>query len=211
MIVHSVYDKEFRAYGQVLTGFDARELLAAMKAIPLPETGTAYRPWIEALEACGIFPLLRDRAFGGLPMQLGMCWGRNTRLNCLEYHKCSEINLGAEDFLLLLALREEIENWRLDTAKVKAFRVPAGVPVELYAATLHFAPCHLDPETGFRVAVALPRGTNTDRPEILPACPEDRLLRARNKWLLAHPDSPQAQSGAYVGLVGENLDTAGLR
>ena len=61
-------------------------------------------------------------------------------------------------------------------------------------------------DPGFRVAVVLPKGTNTEKPEILPTDPEDRLLWARNKWLLAHPESAEAAHGAYVGLTGENLD-----
>ena len=36
-----------------------------------------------------------------------MCWGRNTKLNCLEYHRDSEVNIGASDFILLLAKQEE--------------------------------------------------------------------------------------------------------
>ena len=35
---------------------------------------------------------------------------------------------------------------------------------------------------------------------------EDRRLRARNKWLLAHPESREARDGAVVGLRGKNLD-----
>lgn len=206
MKIYSVLDKEFQAYGQVLTGYDASELIAAMEQIPLPEEGTAYRPGIESLEACGIFRKLEDRAYGGMPLQLGMCWGRNTRLNCLEYHRDSEINIGDRDFILLLARRDEMEGGVLDTAKVRAFRVPAGAVLEVYATTLHFAPCHVDGETGFRVAVALPKGTNTDKPEIEAKNEEDRRLWARNKWLLAHSESKQAQQGAYIGLVGENLD-----
>ncbi len=140
MKIHSVYDEAFGAYGAVMDGYDTSELIAVMNEIPLPENGTSYRTGIDSLEACGIFSELRDRAFGGMPMQLGMCWGRNTRLNCLEYHRDSEINIGTEDFILLLARREEIEGGRLDTSKVKAFRIPAGVVVEVYATTLHFAP-----------------------------------------------------------------------
>ena len=34
---------------------------------------------------------------------------------------------------------------------------------------------------------------------------EGALLWARNKWLLAHPDSSEAAAGAFVGLTGENL------
>lgn len=206
MKIYSIYDEAFGGYGKVLTGYDAAELIAAMRVIPLPETGTPYRPWIESLEACAIFRELRDRAFGGMPTQLGMCWGRNTKLNCLEYHRDSEINLGDEAFILLLAKREEIVDGKLDTGKVKAFRVPAGIPVEIYATTLHFAPCHTDADAGFRVAVALPRGTNTEKPEIEPQNDEDKLLWARNKWLLAHPESRQAGLGAWIGLTGENLN-----
>lgn len=208
MEIISVFDPAFRPYGKVLEGYDTRELCAAMHAIALPESGTSYQPFIASLEACAVFAELRERAYGGMPIQLGMCWGRNTKLNCLEYHRDSEINIGTGDFVLLLARVDEIEGGRLDTAKVKAFCVPAGTVVEVYATTLHFAPCHLDAAEGFRVAVALPRGTNTEKPDITPANEEDKRLWARNKWLLAHPESQQAARGAYVGLSGKNIDIA---
>ena len=207
MKIHSVYDEAFKPYGKVLEGYDCAELIAAMQKIELPESGVAYEPGIDSLEACtAIFGDLRDRGFGGMPIQLGLCWGHNTKLNCLEYHRDSEINLGAGDFVLLLAREEEIVDGVLDTALVKAFRVPAGVPVEVYATTLHYAPCHVDAAEGFRVAVVLPKGTNTALPEFNPACEEDRWMTARNKWLLAHPESSEAQSGAHIGLKGENID-----
>ena len=206
MTIYSVYDPEFKAYGKVLTGYDTEELLKAMEAIPLPEEGVAYEPGIESLEACGIFADLRDRAYGGMPIELGMCWGRNTKLNCLEYHRDSEVNIGTGDFILLVAKQEEIEDGVLDTGTVKAFRAPKGVPVEVYATTLHYAPCHTCPDCGFRVAVVLPRGTNTEKPSYEPANEEDRWLTACNKWLLAHPDSAEAKSGAHIGLKGLNID-----
>ena len=56
--------------------------------------------------------------------------------------------------------------------------------------------------------VALPMGTNTDKPDITPKTAEDKLLWARNKWLLAHPESGEAKQGAYIGLTGENIDIA---
>ena len=206
MKIYSVTDPEFKPYGQLPEGYDTAELLAAMEAIPLPETGVAYEPGIASLEACAILGDLRDRAYGGMPVQLGMCWGHNTKLNCLEYHRDSEINIGSTDFILLLAKQDEIENGLLDTAKVKAFRVPAGVPVEVYATTLHYAPCHTNPALGFRVAVVLPKGTNTAKPDFVPKSAEDRLLTARNKWLLAHAESDEAMNGAMIGLTGENID-----
>jgi len=208
MNIYSVSDPAFAPYGKVLEGYDTAELRQAMLAIDLPESGTAYAPGIPALEACGIFSQLRDRAYGGMPVQLGMCWGQNTKLNCLEYHRDSEVNIGTHDFVLLLAKEEEIVDGVLDTSKVKAFRVPAGTVVEVYATTLHYAPCHVPEVGGFRVAVVLPLGTNTDKPDITPGDPEDELLWARNKWLLAHPDSGEAMQGAYVGLYGVNIDIA---
>ena len=207
MKIYSVSDPEFRPYGKVLTGYDTSELVAAMNAIPLPENGTAYEPALASLEACRIFKCLGNRAYGGMPVQLGMCWGHNTKLNCLEYHRDSEINIGTGDFILLLAKMEDIVDGKLDTAKVKAFRAPAGAAVQVYETSLHYAPCQVSGD-GFRVAVVLPRGTNTDKPEIKPRNDEDKWLWARNKWLLAHADSSEAAQGAYVGLVGENIDIA---
>jgi len=208
MKIYSVMDPEFKRYGQVLEGYDTAELLEAMKAIPMPESGTAYEPGIASLEACGIFAALQDNAYGGMPIQLGMCWGYNTKLNCLEYHRDSEVNVGTTDFVLLLASRDDIEDGKLDTGKVMAFRAPAGVAVEVYATALHYAPCHVNAEEGFRCAVVLPKGTNTDKPAITNKNAEDALLWARNKWLLAHPESSEAADGAWVGLVGENIDIA---
>ncbi len=206
MQILSVYNHEFQPYGKVLKGYDMTQLQTAMLEIPLPESGTAYEPGIDSLEACSVFQEFQDHAYGGMPIQLGMCWGHNSKLNCLEYHRDSEINIGTNDFILLLAKEDEIENGLLDTQKVKAFYVPAGVAVEVYATTLHYAPCHADEKLGFRVAVVLPKGTNTDKPNIAAANEEDKLLWARNKWLLAHPDSDEAKNGAYIGLKGINID-----
>ena len=210
MKIYSVHDKEFTPYGHVVTGLDTAELLDALARTPLPETGTGYCPEEEELQELPVTVQVSEHLYGGMPVQMGWCNGRNTKLNCLEYHRDSEFNLGTEDFILLLARQEEIENGKLDTGKVKAFRVPAGVLVEVYATTLHYAPCHTDPAKGFRVLVALPAGTNTEKPDIRPLTEEDKLLRACNKWLLAHPDSAEAADGAYVGLTGENIDITDL-
>ncbi len=206
MNILSISDESFRPYGKVLEGYDTAELIRAMEAIPLPESGTAYRPGIESLEACGIFGEMQDGAYGGMPIQLGMCWGHNTSLNCLEYHRDSEDNIGDGDFILLLAKQDEIVDGVLDTAKVKAFKVPGGVPVEVYATTLHYAPCQASPDKGFRVAVVLPKGTNTDKPVFAAKNEEDRWMTARNKWLLAHPESKEAKNGAHIGLSGVNIN-----
>ena len=58
--------------------------------------------------------------------------------------------------------------------------------------------------------VALPRGTNLERPVMENKTAEDALLTACNKWLLAHPDSSEAKNGAKIGLSGENIDIKNL-
>lgn len=205
MKIFSVYDPEFAEYGKVLGGYDTAELVKAMDAIAMPAEGTAYEAGIASLESCAIFSAFTDRGYGGMPIQIGMCWGYNTKLNCLEYHRDSEINMGSSDFVLLLAKQGDIKEGMLDTATVKAFRAPAGVPVEVYATSLHYAPCQTT-EAGFRVAVVLPKGTNTEKPAFEPASDEDTWMTARNKWLLAHAESGEAKGGAHVGLTGKNID-----
>ncbi len=208
MNIYSVLDPEFISYGKVLEGYDTSCLLKAMEAIPLPEAGVAYEPSIPTLEATCAYGQFQNNAYGGMPVQIGMCWGRNTRLNCLEYHRDSEVNIGTGDFILLLAKQDEIMEGVLDTARVKAFRVSAGTAVEVYATTLHYAPCHVNEAEGFRVAVVLPRGTNTASPGAAPLNQEDKWLTARNKWLLAHPESNEAAQGAHIGIKGVNIDLA---
>lgn len=209
MKIYSVFDPEFKSYGHVVTGMDdtAAEILSVLKDAP-QGSGVDYVPEYEPLQELPAMVEISEHCYGGMPVQLGWCNGFNTKLNCLEYHRDSEFNLGTEDFLLLLARQDEIVDGILDTSKVKAFRVPAGVLIEVFATSLHYAPCHCDPSRGFRVLVALPMGTNTEKPDITPRSPEDKLLWARNKWLLAHPESVEARQGAYIGLAGENIDIA---
>lgn len=204
MKIYSVTDPEFADYGKVLEGYDTKELIAAMEKIDLPAEGVAYEPWIDSLEKCAVKDEFGAGAYGGMPIQVGMCWGHNVKLNCLEYHKDSELNIGATDFILLLAKEGQIKDGVLDTADVKAFRAPAGAVVEVYATSLHYAPCQTE-DGGFRVAIVLPRETNTDIKKGEPKNFEDKLLWARNKWLLAHADSAEAKQGAYIGLKGENV------
>ena len=186
MVIQSVFDESFAPYGRVVEGYPVQGILEALKKTPLPEN-VVYVPREDSLHAAPEAEAVGTALFGGMPFQLGYCNGHNTRLNCLEYHRDSEFNLGTEDFILLLARQHEIRDGRLNTACVKAFRVPAGVLVEVYATTLHYAPCHTDPGKGFQVLVALPALTNTDYRPGGGVNTMDRMLWARNKWLLAHP------------------------
>ena len=209
MKIYSVFDPEFHAYGQIVDGMEdtIAALLEALAKTPQGEA-VAYVPEEPLLQNLPEMQVIADHCYGGMPVQLGWCNGHNTKLNCLEYHRDSEFNLGTENFILLLAKQSDIVDGVLDTAKVKAFWAPAGTLVEVYATTLHYAPCHVDPAKGFRVLVALPQGTNTAKPEIKADGGDDAQLWACNKWLLAHVESSEAAAGAYVGLEGVNIDIA---
>ena len=210
MIIHSVFDAAFAPYGKVLGGYDTAALTDTLKSVtPVPD-GVDYVPSQPELEQLPIAGQFASNAYGGMPIQLGWCNGHNTKLNCLEYHRDSELNLGSRDFILLVAKREDMEDGRLDTAKVQAFHCPAGVLVEVYATTLHYAPCSAKKGAGFRVLIVLPLGTNGPRPEISPKNEEDRRLWACKKWLLAHRESSEAAQGAPVLLEGVNLDIGEL-
>lgn len=208
MKIYNVTDPEFKPYGQVVTGMDdiVAKLVEGLKKTEMPAEGTGYVPSEPILQNMDVQAAFADHCFGGMPTQLGWCNGHNRKLNCLEYHRDSEFNLGTEDFILLLAKQDQITDFMLDTKDVMAFKVPAGVLVEVFATTLHYAPCHVNEETGFKVMVALPMGTNTDRPQMDNLTKADGYLTARNKWLLAHPDSKEAKNGALVGLKGDNID-----
>ena len=210
MEILSVFDSAFKPYGKVVTGMEdtCKEILTALEKTPLP-AGTDYVPSEPLLQNLPAAVQVSENLYGGMPVQLGWCNGHNTKLNCLEYHRDSEFNLGTQDFILLLAKMDDIDDsGKLDTAKVKAFRAPAGTLVEVYATTLHYTPCMVD-EGGFQVMIALPAGTNGPRPEAaadMPAAGDSYCYWKADKWVLCHADSPKAAEGGYVGLTGKNLD-----
>lgn len=110
------------------------------------------------------------------------------------------------DLILLLGRQQDIEaDFTYDTAKIEAFYMPAGTAVELYATTLHYAPCTAGGD-GFRCAIILPAGTNLELDFAPSAEGEDRLITAKNKWLIAHEEAKIA--GAFCGLKGENITVA---
>ena len=202
MKIANVADPSFAKYGRGIEGRDVAGLMAAMEKTPLPGD-VVYEPSEPSLEALPVFSDLRDRLYGELPIQVGYCNGHNKKLNALEYHRSSEIDIAATDLILLLGQQQDIgADFTYDTAKVEAFFVPAHTAVELYATTLHYAPCQAD-GSGFRCVIVLPKDTNLPL-ECGHAGGEDGHLTARNKWLLGHPEGGLPE-GSPMGLIGENL------
>ena len=202
MKIQKVTDPAFRKYGQVLEGYDFTGLIKEMKHTPVPED-VIYVPSVEELAALDIMKDLQNKGYGGLPIQIGYCNGHNKKLNAVEYHRNSEINVAVTDLVLLIGHQQDIEpDHTYDTSKIEAFLVPAGTGIEVYATTLHYAPCHVN-EGGFQCVVVLPKGTNTDLTFQTEKTGEDSLMTAKNKWLIAHEDAKIA--GAFNGLKGENI------
>ena len=206
MKIYKVTDPEFRKYGRVVKNVDFTDLVARLKKTPLTRD-VAYEPSVPELEAAkGVYKALQDTTYGEMPIQIGYCNGHNRKLNALEYHRDSEINIAVSDMVLLLAKEEEVEDdYTLDTSKVKAFFVPAGTMIEVYATTLHYAPCQTS-DKGFRCVVVLPEGTNGElshKPENKSG--EEKLLAAVNKWLIGHAEGGLPE-GSFIGLKGENTE-----
>ena len=202
--IKPVTDPSFCTYGKVVTGYDAGELLEKMKETPLPED-VIYVPSVEELEELAVSKEMEKKLYGQLPIQVGYCNGHNKKLNAVEYHRNSEINIAVTDLVLILGRQQDIApDYTYDSGKMEAFLVPAGTIIEVYATTLHYAPCHVE-EEGFRCVVILPKDTNTDlEPAGEALNEEDRLLFARNKWLIGHKEGGLPEH-AYVGVTGENL------
>jgi len=216
MKIKSVFSHSFEKYGKVLKGYDVKELLEKLdETTKKPDNAVIYEPGDAGLESLAVAKQLSANAYGGMPVQVGYCNGNNTKLNCLEYHRGSEINIPANDMVLLLAPLQSVKKGRLNTNSVEAFYVPKGTVVQVYETTLHYAPCNAVKngdvsKDGFRVVIVLPKGTNLAKPELSELDPEDKLLWAANKWLIAHPDSSEAKAGAFAGLSGVNIDIAGI-
>lgn len=202
MKIQNVTDGSFRKYGKILTEYDLTALLREMKHTPVPE-GVIYVPSVEEMEALDIAKELQNKEFGGLPIQIGYCNGHNKKLNAVEYHRNSEINVAVTDLILLIGMQQDIEaDFTYDTANIEAFLLPAGTAVEVYATTLHYAPCQAN-DGGFQCVVVLPAGTNTELTFETAKTGEGSLMRAKNKWLIAHEEA--GIEGAFCGLKGENI------
>ncbi|MBD5486792.1 MAG: DUF4867 family protein [Lachnospiraceae bacterium] len=204
MEIKKITDSAFRKYGRVVQGIDFSDLVEAIKKeTPLPE-GVAYEPSVKVLEETAAAKELQRRTYGELPIEVGYCNGHNYKLNAAEYHRNSEINVAATDAILIVGMQQDItDDFTYDTSLMEAFLVPAGTAVEIYATTLHYAPCSAN-EDGFQVGIVLPAGTNCPLDEAH-ADWEDALLTAKNKWLIGHAEGG-LDAGAHIGLIGKNLD-----
>lgn len=215
MKVKQVTDTSFRKYGKILTGIDFSEIYNVLEEMDYPED-IEYAASFGPLEEPEFRQKLSNTLYGELSVEIGYCSGHNKMLNALEYHRSSEANVAVTDIILLLGHQSDItEDFTYDTAQLEAFFVPAGTAVELYATTLHYVPIGTkENDYAFKMGVVLPFGTNFPLGITLGAeaekekLPEEKLLFAKNKWLIAHEES--GEEGAFIGLTGKNISVDDL-
>ena len=105
--IKMVTDPCFAAYGKVVEGIDNSELLQLLEKMPMPN-GVEYVPGIEAFENTVAAKQYSDAFYGGMPVQVGMCIGYNQKLNAVEYHRDSEVNIALYDMILLIGKQQDI-------------------------------------------------------------------------------------------------------
>lgn len=170
-------------------------LVAKYRHLASKKREVIYERQSNLLAADPLLQKMGQQIFGGMPVEYGYCTGINPRLNGLEYHRSSEVNVALTDLVLLLGKRWDIQNGYYDTNQLRAFLVPRGKAVELYDTTLHYAP--LSQDSPFLSIVLLLKGTN------LPIVKHHQdSLSSQNQWFLAHLQA--ATSADYVGLRGPN-------
>ena len=215
MKVKQVTDTSFRKYGKILTGIDFSEIYNVLEEMDYPED-VEYAASFGPLEEPEFRQKLSNTLYGELSVEIGYCSGHNKMLNALEYHRSSEANVAVTDIILLLGHQSDItEDFTYDTAQLEAFFVTAGTAVEMYATTLHYVPIGTkENDYAFKMGVVLPFGTNFPLGVTLGAeaekekLPEEKLLFAKNKWLIAHEES--GEEGAFIGLTGKNISVDDL-
>ncbi|MBN2860500.1 MAG: DUF4867 family protein [Sphaerochaetaceae bacterium] len=205
LTIRNITDPAFRTYGYRVDDIDTRELEAFSLRLFVEKEATRYTPSSAALEALDVRKSIEHKVFGQLPIEIGCCYGTNTRLNGMEYHSSNEMIVAATDIVLMLGRIQDIaEDGTWDSALTELFYVEKGSSLVIYSTTLHLAPCRVS-STPFNALIILPKGTN----EPLTGEPEGTLFR-NNKWMLAHAEGPAAKNGAAVRTKGVNLEVKTL-
>ena len=196
---YRVQDPAFVKYGQIYNDIQVASLIQIALVNFTFVKGTIYVASSIDLEKCKCIEEIKRSCFGQMEIQVGLCWGDNTKLNGMEYHKSSEVIIAATDLILMLGQRSDITEQGWHSNKTECFYVSEGTVLELYATTLHLAPCRTNHQP-FYAIIILPRGTNTPLTE-----EPSGLLWMKNKWLLSHPEGSAAAKGAAVKILGANL------
>lgn len=197
----TIKDNSFSLYGKVIDLDTSTIVDYLINQTKMPIENNLYIAHDEKMYDLPIMRYIENKYFGQMEMQTGYCNGFNSKLNALEYHASIEIDIASNDSCLILGRQEDINDGKIFTKDLQIFKMNKGDAVILYPGTLHFSPCKLS-DSGFKMAILLPKRTNLD----LPYPSIDQKLFKINKWLYAHEESKQAKNGAYIGIIGENIE-----
>jgi hypothetical protein len=206
--IHSVHDPEFSRFGEVLDVSEFGDLIRYLELhTTVPSVGNEYVAHRPELGDIASDISVIHNTFGMVPLEYGYVNGNNSKLNALEFHKSSEINVCVTPLVLLLAHIEDIDDSTIHSSKVTAFYIPQNTAIEVYSTTLHFSPCKVT-DSGFKCAVILPYGTNM---EFVSAKGNQgkysKFLFKTNKWLLNHPENTRmVELNAISAIHGENIE-----
>ena len=190
---------ELAPYGRIVEGDFSELFPSALERVDLK--GPAYIRDVEELHRFDCLDPVKSDIYKNEPVELGLCFGMNHKMNGMEYHQGSEVIIAVTDCVLILGLNTEIRDLSWDSSLARCFFLPRGRAVELYDGTMHLAPCRVT-EDPFCTLIVLPDGTNTPLKDKDPA---DPLMFMTNKWMICHKDSPAASNGAFAGISGENI------
>ncbi len=207
----SIEDRSFLSYGKVLHRHNVDALLEMLDTRITIGDAVVYEADAIGQESCPeeVLPIAHDVFGDGTDLQVGWVYGRNTKLNALEYHKCAEALVVGADMIMMMGLVCEIKwpDGTFDISKSRAYYAERGSVIEISPWCLHYTPIHVRREDGFKCVVILPKGTNAPIDYEPERQGEGRLMMGRNTWLIAHPDDAQFRgTGAHFGLKGRNIE-----
>ncbi|NGP45708.1 DUF4867 family protein [Bacillaceae bacterium SIJ1] len=202
--IHAVTSEEFAPFGEVLSDFPVQMCRDWLSSLKIPDQGNLYVASVEEWEEGLGKTMLEDQYFGGMPIQIGYCNGRNETVNGLEYHQGDELMFVERDCVLYVMDRRAWDpEQSIQADQLSFFYLPADTAVRLYSTTMHLSPCTVL-SSGYKTLIVLLAGTNT--PLSQSHRYSDPFLFQKNKWLVAHEDHDVwINAGVPVGIRGPKL------
>ena len=109
--IYRTSDKEFIPYGKVIKDVDSAPFIEAAKKAEKVENGSMYIPTFAPFEELKESKEIGIKYFGEMPTQMGYCYGYSNKLNAVEWHKSSEINVAVTP--LILKTRQWVKSFSL--------------------------------------------------------------------------------------------------
>jgi len=206
----SIFDDSFKEFGMVHEGFKIDTILDYIKRNNIVADDVVYIADVPEMrkELAGQMDPILESIYAGMEVQTGVCYGRNSILNGLEYHQGSEVYVLGAGMVMMLGLDEDIK-WpqgTYDSSLIKFFYAHKDSIIELRGGCMHYAGVNVYQKEGINVIINLLNKTNTPIDFKVGSQDRDKLLIAKNTWFIAHPEyEPARNAGWHLGITGENF------